>query len=131
MQSAGGGRYFNKIFDRSLGIVSGSRFLNWRIKPEEEKDEKEKLVKFLSEDENIKSVVNEFQRNVIINILGFNEIKAKDVMVPRTSVFAVDINDEITEILDEIIEERYSRVPVYDDDIDDIIGVIHVKDLFA
>lgn len=127
----GASRYFNKIFDKKLGIVSGSRFLNWRSKSETEKDEKEDLAKFLSEDDSIKEVVNEFQRNIMINILGFNEVKAKDIMIPRTSVFAVDINDEITEILDEIIEERYSRVPVYDDDIDDIIGVIHVKDLFA
>ncbi len=43
----------------------------------------------------------------------------------------MDINDEITEILDEIIEERYSRVPVYDKEIDNIIGVLHVKDVFA
>lgn len=122
--------YFKKLFDKKLGIVSGSRFFNFGNK-QDEISEKERLSRLLADDEELKKSVNEFQLNAMSNILAFDEIKAKDIMVPRTSVFAVDINDEIVDILDEIIEERYSRVPVYDDDIDDIIGVIHVKDLFA
>ena len=92
---------------------------------------KEELISILEEDEVIKSVVNEFEISTMTRILRLDEVRAKDVMVPRTSAFAVDINDDITEILDEIIEERYSRVPIYDKEIDNIVGVIHVKDLFA
>lgn len=92
---------------------------------------REIIIEKLLESELVKSTVNDFELNAITNILRLEEVRAKDIMVPRTSSFAVDISDEITEILDEIIEERYSRVPVYEKDIDNIIGVIHVKDLFA
>lgn len=131
----GASRYFKNLFDKKLGIVSGGWRGSRRSKAEAddkvEETAKEELITSFSEDEQVKSIVNEFELITITNILRLNGVKAKDVMVPRTSSFAVDINDDIAEILDEIIEERYSRVPVYDKDIDNIIGVIHVKDLFA
>lgn len=127
-------RYFKEIFDLRLGAVSGGWMGAKKIKYENDEkmpSVKEELIAILETDEVVRSAVNEFELKAIVNILGLDEVKAKDVMVPRTSAFAVDINDDISEILDEIIEERYSRVPVYDKDIDNIIGVIHVKDLFA
>ncbi|MDO5062083.1 MAG: hemolysin family protein [Peptostreptococcaceae bacterium] len=125
--------FLDNIFDIRLGIVAGGGWLSTRRQKDDEEDltPKEELIAAFEEDEQMCMVVNEFERTAITNILQLNEVKAKDIMVPRTSSFAVDINDEITEILDKIIEERYSRVPVYDKDIDNIIGVIHVKDLFA
>ena len=127
-------RYFKEIFDLRLGAVSGGWMGAKKIKYENDEkmpSVKEELIAILETDEVVRSAVNEFELKAIVNILGLDDVKAKDVMVPRTSAFAVDINDDISEILDEIIEERYSRVPVYDKDIDNIIGVIHVKDLFA
>lgn len=125
--------FWENIFDTRLGIVAGGGWLSTRRQRDDEDEltPKEELIAAFEEDEQMSMVVNEFERTAITNILQLNEVKAKDIMVPRTSSFAVDINDEITEILDKIIEERYSRVPVYDKDIDNIIGVIHVKDLFA
>lgn len=127
-------RYFKDLFDIRLGAVSGGWIGSKRLKIEDEDKismMKEELISVLEEDEIINSIVNEFEISTMTKILRLDEIKAKDVMVPRTSAFAVDINDDIAEILDRIIEERYSRVPVYDKEIDNIIGVIHVKDLFA
>lgn len=127
-------RYFKELFDIRLGAVSGGWKGSKRLKTDSEdksQSVKEELISILQEDEIIKEAVNDFELSTIINILRLDEIKAKDVMVPRTSAFAVDINDDIAEVLDKIIEERYSRVPVYDKEIDNIIGVIHVKDLFA
>lgn len=124
--------WIEDLFDLRLGIVPGGWLGSRRTKNEEaEESPKEEFISILEEDEQVKSIVNEFELSAITNILRLDEVKAKDIMIPRTSAFAVDINDEITEILDKIIEERYSRVPVYDKDIDNIIGVIHVKDLFA
>lgn len=51
-------------------------------------------------------------------------------MTPRTEVFMVDINKKPEEYMDELAEYRYSRIPVYDDDIDNIVGVIYLKDIF-
>lgn len=122
---------FRSIFDTKLGAAVSSRRSMRRKDEDEDLTPKEELIEALEEDEELKSVLNDFERNAMVNILQLHDVKAKDIMIPRTSAFAVDINDEITEILDRIIEERYSRVPMYDKDIDNIIGVIHVKDLFA
>lgn len=127
----GASRYFKNFFDTRLGIVAGGWLSSRRLREDSEESPKEELIASLEEDEQIRQIVSDFEMSAITNILRLDEIKAKDIMVPRTSAFAVDISDEITEILDEIIEERYSRVPVYEKDIDNIIGVIHVKDLFA
>src|SRR5699024_12835294 len=60
-------------------------------------------------------------------ILEFEEKIAREVMVPRTDAFMVDINDSFQENLDKILKEPYSRVPVYDGDKDKIVGVIHIR----
>lgn len=60
-------------------------------------------------------------------ILEFEEKMAREVMVPRTDAFMVDINDDFQENLDQILKEPYSRVPVYDGDKDKIVGVIHIR----
>lgn len=133
----GVGRYIKNFFNRPVGIVATnlssrkrtSKSVNQENSPED--IAKERFINSLEEDESVKKYVNDFERNMITKVLKLYDLRAKDIMTPRTSVFAVDINDEITDILDEIIEERYSRVPVYDKDIDNIIGVLHVKDIFA
>ncbi|MGB5823369.1 MAG: hemolysin family protein [Proteocatella sp.] len=135
----GVGRYIKNFFNRPVGIVASnwsSKKKNQKITTQEERERQEDLAKeeFINsfeEDERVKLFVNDFERTMITKVLKLYDLKAKDVMIPRTSVFAVDINDDITEILDEIIEERYSRIPVYDKEIDNIIGVLHVKDVFA
>ena len=49
-------------------------------------------------------------------------------MTPRTDVFAIDIKDSADEYIDELMELRYSRIPVYEDDSDNIIGILYIKD---
>ncbi|WP_297817287.1 hemolysin family protein [uncultured Lactobacillus sp.] len=60
-------------------------------------------------------------------IINFQSKVAREVMVPRTDAFMVDINDDFQDNLDEILKEPYSRVPVYDGDKDKIVGVIHIR----
>ena len=50
-------------------------------------------------------------------------------MVPRREVFAVDIEDPDEEILDAVLESRHSRIPVYEETVDNIIGILHAKDV--
>lgn len=54
---------------------------------------------------------------------------AREVMVPRTDSFMIDINDPVLESIDEILNESYSRIPVYDDDKDKVVGILHTKTL--
>lgn len=66
---------------------------------------------------------------IIRNAFDFAERTARQAMVPRTHLFAVDKSDPVETIVDKIIENGYSRVPVYDDTIDHIAGIIFTKDL--
>ncbi len=76
-----------------------------------------------------KGVIEESQKEMINNIFEFDDIVAADVMTHRTDVVAVDISDNFNTVVKTAIEEGYSRIPVYDDDLDDIKGVLYVKDL--
>lgn len=63
-------------------------------------------------------------------IFDFDDKLAHEIMTPRTDVFMIDIQDDPGEYIDELMEMHYSRVPVYDGDVDNIIGILHVKDYF-
>ena len=64
-------------------------------------------------------------------IFNLDEMMAREVMVPRTDAFMVDIEDDINVIMQEIIRQNFSRIPVYEGDKDNIIGLIHIKKILA
>ena len=67
-------------------------------------------------------------KKMITGVFAFDDLLAYEVMTPRTDVFAIDINDPPEEYIDELMELRYSRIPVYEDDSDNIIGILYIKD---
>jgi len=69
------------------------------------------------------------EHELIQNVFDFNERVVKNIMVPRTRISGVDINTEKDELLEILITEGYSRIPVYDDVIDKIVGIVHAKDI--
>lgn len=69
-------------------------------------------------------------KKMINAIFDFDDKLAYEIMTPRTDVFLIDISDPPEEYLDELMELRYSRIPVYEDDLDNIIGILHIKDYF-
>ncbi|MGL4483445.1 MAG: hemolysin family protein [Anaerovoracaceae bacterium] len=73
-------------------------------------------------------VLKEEGRKMIDSILAFDDKLAREIMTPRTDVFAIDITDPSSEYINELMELRYSRIPVYDDDSDNIIGILNIKD---
>lgn len=75
-----------------------------------------------------KGVFNETEKEMIDSIFAFDDILADEIMTPRTDVFCIDIEDETSEYIDELMQMRYSRVPVYEGDIDNIIGILNMKD---
>ncbi|MDF2673803.1 MAG: putative signal transduction protein with domain containing protein [Clostridiales bacterium] len=76
-------------------------------------------------------VLNETEKEMIDGIFEFDNTLAKKVMTPRTNVFSIDINTPIDEMVDEILEEQYSRIPIFDDTRDNILGILYMKDLFT
>ncbi|MDB5272168.1 MAG: hypothetical protein JWO58_535 [Chitinophagaceae bacterium] len=69
------------------------------------------------------------EHELIKNVFGFNQITVKQVMTPRTSINAIDVEEDHERVYDKIIQEGYSRLPVYKDSIDNIIGILYTKDL--
>ncbi len=74
-------------------------------------------------------VIEESQKAMITNIFEFDDIDASDVMTHRTDIVAVNVGESLDEVVRLAISEGCSRIPVYDEDIDDIKGVVYVKDL--
>ncbi|MEP6925191.1 MAG: hemolysin family protein [Pyrinomonadaceae bacterium] len=74
-------------------------------------------------------IIEERERELIETIVGFGDTLANEVMTPRTEIEAVPITATLGETLDLIIEEKYSRLPVYRDQIDNVEGMIYVRDL--
>lgn len=78
---------------------------------------------------NEKGVIEESEKEMINNIFEMDDITAAEIMTHRTDIFAVSMTDSISDVVELTLEEGYSRIPVYEDDLDSILGVIYVKDL--
>ena len=69
------------------------------------------------------------EQKILEGIVTFGSTEVKQVMIPRIDVFAINIEDDFTAVLPNIVEKGYSRIPVYRDNIDQIEGVLFIKDL--
>ena len=72
---------------------------------------------------------NEDEQRILKGIVRFGSTTVKEVMTPRTSVIAIDIKSSYTNTLDHIIESGYSRIPVFKESLDQVKGLLYVKDL--
>ena len=68
-------------------------------------------------------------KKMINAIFAFDDKLAYEIMTPRTDVFSIDINDDISLYMEELLEMRYSRIPVFRDDTDNIVGILYLKDI--
>ena len=66
---------------------------------------------------------------MLLNILDLEKATVSDIMVPRNEVLGIDINDDLSEILDQIASSQHTRLPVYRQDIDNIIGILHMRSI--
>jgi magnesium and cobalt transporter len=71
------------------------------------------------------------ERALIANILRLRETTADDVMVPRADIVAMRVDVTLEQALEQIRTEGHSRLPVYREQLDDIVGMVHIKDVFA
>ena len=72
---------------------------------------------------------NEEEQRILKGIVRFGSTTVKEVMTPRTSVIAIDIKELYPQTLQHITESSYSRIPVFDENLDQIKGLVYVKDL--
>ena len=69
------------------------------------------------------------EKSILNNILSINKFKVDDVMIPRASIIAIQQSYSFEEITNIIDKESHSRMPVYRKDLDDILGMVHIKDI--
>ncbi|MGL4534008.1 MAG: hemolysin family protein [Fusobacteriaceae bacterium] len=74
-------------------------------------------------------IIEEGEKDMIHSIFEFGETSAKEVMTPRTSMFALEASKTIDQIWTELLEQGFSRVPVYEDTIDNVVGILYVRDI--
>ena len=73
--------------------------------------------------------ISKQERSMLLNVLKIDQIRSIDIMIPRADIGAVEVNDSFDKVLEVFIKESHSRVPVYEKNLDNIIGMIHIKDL--
>jgi CBS domain containing-hemolysin-like protein len=73
--------------------------------------------------------IGETNYDIIKNAFEFSDHTAEEIMVPRTKVIAIDLNDYNSETIEKIIDESFSRIPCYEDSLDNITGIVHLKDI--
>ena len=90
----------------------------------------EEEVKFLIREGAAKGIFDETEKELIHSVFEFVDTPVKAVMVPRTEIHAVDINMPPQEILKSFVDSGFSRIPVYEGEMDKVIGVLYNKDIF-
>lgn len=77
-----------------------------------------------------KGIIRETEKEMIDNIFEFDDTQVSRIMTHRTSIVALNIAAGLDEVLDVVVSEQFSRIPVYEEDIDNIVGILYAKDLF-
>ena len=67
------------------------------------------------------------RRGMLMNILDLENVVVNDIMVPRNEIYGIDINDDASKILDQIRASEYTRIPLYRDELDDLVGLLHLR----
>tara|TARA_B100000212_G_scaffold164766_1_gene123907 strand:- start:962 stop:1813 length:852 start_codon:yes stop_codon:yes gene_type:complete len=103
------------------------QFLNIISTPSNVRDTLEELI----EEESNPLDEDNHERTLLRNVLGLRDITAWDVMVPRADIAAVDVKTSIPELVSEMVKLAHSRLPVYRDNLDETLGMVHIKDVLA
>lgn len=91
----------------------------------------EEEFKILLEEGRKTGTIDKTEQELITSIFEFTDTTAKEVMVPRTDIVAIEINTPREKLVSMVLEEGYSRIPIYSESIDNIIGIVYTKDLIS
>ena len=75
-------------------------------------------------------VLSQQETNMIQNVIEFDDITVQEILIPRVDMLAVNVADNAADIISQVLRSSYTRIPVYEGDIDHIIGMLHTRDLF-
>lgn len=112
--------FSTNIFARLIGISSDS--LEENVSLEE--------IRSIIEVGKEKGVINETERDMLDGIFEFDNRLAREVMTPRTEVEMIDVKEPVSNIITKVTNGNYSRIPFYLDEVDNVVGILYIKDLF-
>lgn len=126
-------QFFYYVFRPMIWVLNGFanfllRLIGIQVGAHEVNHSSEEL-QYLLEKGKESGALNNAEHELLKNVFDFNERIVKNIMVPRTKIVAVDHEDSAEEFIQTVTEEGYSRIPIYDDNIDQIVGVVHTKDI--
>lgn len=96
-------------------------------KKDEEKVEEEILS--MVEEGHEQGFIQEDEVEMISNILDLDDMQVREIMTSRSKIYAVDKSSKVSDIIEDCLESGYSRYPVYEEEIDNITGIVHLKDM--
>ncbi len=88
-------------------------------------------LKYIIAESSRSGVLDDSEQKMIQNVFDFAETQVKQIMIPRNKIIGIEVNMTKEETIDVIIDEGYSRLPVYEGNIDNIIGMVFAKDILA
>lgn len=108
-------------------VLTGKRSADLNVAPSVTEEELKTIIDTVEEE----GVLERQETDIIQSAIDFNTITVQEILIPRVDISAVEINTQGQEIVSVCLESGYSRVPVYEGNIDNIIGIIHAKDLLS
>ena len=124
--------YVFRPFVWLLNILTSLIMRIFGIKPVSEHDvHSPQELLFILEQSMASGAIANSEHQILENVFDFYDRPSRQIMVPRTRIAAVDVTETNNEVIEKVIAEGYSRLPVYDDSVDNIIGIIHAKDLLS
>lgn len=139
-------KYYEKVSFGTIGVIRGISFVTapfvklltfstnviskiFGVKENEEEIVTEEEIKMMIDEGEEKGTIDQEEKELLNNVFEFNDTTASEIMTPRIDIFALKISQDLYEVLDELDDYKYSRIPVYEDTIDNIKGIILIKDI--
>ena len=116
---------FVKLLTASTNLVSKI----FGVTENEEEIVTEEEIRIMVDVGEEKGAIDEEEKELINNVFDFNDKTVSEIMIHRKDIFAIEISEDISEKLNELDEYKYSRIPVYEETIDEIKGILYVKDI--
>ena len=116
-------------FVKLLTVVTNKISKLFGINQNEEETVTEEEIKMMVDQGEEKGAIEENEKELINNVFEFNDITVSEVMTHRTDIYAIEINSNVNELIEDLDEYKYSRIPVYESSIDEIKGILYLKDV--
>lgn len=129
-------RFFYLIFSPAIVALNWTsnqvlRLFGLRPASEAEHYHSGEELRFLLEQGREGGTIEEEEHELIENVFEFGETSVREIMVPRTNIAAIEVTSSRSALVNLLVEGGYSRIPVYEESLDNIIGVVHAKDLIT